>query len=382
MDIRTKLVFALVAVSLASMYVLGGFTYAAVRNEFQGLAMRQLDAVAQSKKQDLDNALAAWGDRLDLIRSRTQLRLSMREYGRTGSGEERERIHRILSDARESVRAVHRIAVFDASGAPVATVGEASAPEPRGSMPGDDSPPVGPRYGGVAVDAAGRLEVVFRAPMELEGSSVGSVEVVIGAVELDQIAEDRTGLGETGEALVVMRGPGGEAVFLNPLRHETAAPLTLRIPSDRTDVAAVRAVHGEEGVFRNGFVDYRGESVWAATRFLPELGWGVVVKIDAAEELGVIAELRETMIELGLSLAGLAVVVGTLLGLYFARPVRELADVAARIRRGERDLRAKVRSEDELGRLAQAFNQMTDELVEMNRALEDRVAKHEGEERG
>ena len=382
MDIRTKLVFALVAVALGSMYVLGAFTYATARDLFQQLAVRQLDAVAESKKRDLEKVLAAWRDRVDLIRSRTQLRLSVREFGSSGSPVERERIRRILEDARASVRAVRRIEVFDAAGVPVVAVGREVDGEWHPLRPVPERPSGALRFGGVAVDAEGRLEVAFRAPLELEGSPVGLVEVVLGAEELHQISEDRTGLGETGETLLVVREPDGSALVLARLRHDPAPPLSLRVPAESRDVAAARAAAGEEGILPEGVVDYRNEPVWAATRFLPELGWAIVVKVDSAEELATVAELRETMVDLGLSLAGVAIVVGTLLGLYFARPVRELADVAVRIRRGERDLRARVRSEDELGRLAQAFNDMTAELVEMNRALEQRVAGREDREEG
>ena len=62
MDIRTKLVFALVAVALGSMLALGAFTYDATRAQLQRLALRQLDALAESKKEDLERVIACATD--------------------------------------------------------------------------------------------------------------------------------------------------------------------------------------------------------------------------------------------------------------------------------------------------------------------------------
>jgi nitrate/nitrite-specific signal transduction histidine kinase len=73
------------------------------------------------------------------------------------------------------------------------------------------------------------------------------------------------------------------------------------------------------------------------------------------------------------SLSAFAVVAGTLLGLYVARPIHDLADVARRIGAGELDVRARTGSEDEIGLLATTFNHMAQELIEKNRELERRV---------
>ncbi len=80
-------------------------------------------------------------------------------------------------------------------------------------------------------------------------------------------------------------------------------------------------------------------------------------------------ELRESMIRVGISLSAFGVVVGTLLGLWFARPIRHLAAVADRIRGGELDVRAEVESADEIGLLADTFNRMTEEVLRTDRQL-------------
>ena len=66
----------------------------------------------------------------------------------------------------------------------------------------------------------------------------------------------------------------------------------------------------------------------------------------------------------------LAAVIGWLLARVVTRPLSELSEAAARVAGGDLDSRIAVRSGDEVGRLAGAFNEMTDELREHIGALE------------
>ena len=66
----------------------------------------------------------------------------------------------------------------------------------------------------------------------------------------------------------------------------------------------------------------------------------------------------------------LAALIGWLLARVVTRPLSELSDAAARVAGGDLDTRISVRSSDEVGRLADAFNEMTDELREHIRALQ------------
>ena len=79
----------------------------------------------------------------------------------------------------------------------------------------------------------------------------------------------------------LVRRDGQDAVFLNPLRHRADTALTLRIPLSMTDVPAVRAILGHEGVFVGK--DYRGTQVVAVLTKVPASDWYLVSKVDWAE---------------------------------------------------------------------------------------------------
>jgi signal transduction histidine kinase len=63
--------------------------------------------------------------------------------------------------------------------------------------------------------------------------------------------------------------------------------------------------------------------------------------------------------------------ISILLAMAFARPIRELQRAARQLAAGDWSARAKVRSRDELGQLACAFNEMADRLAELENLRRD-----------
>ncbi|UCG76103.1 MAG: PAS domain S-box protein [Gemmatimonadota bacterium] len=370
MDIRTKLVFALVGVALGSMLALGTFTYRSARELLKENALEQLEGLAETKKEGLGHILSGWVDRSHLIASRTQLRLSLRERARTDSEEARTEagtsIERILADALHSVETVELLAVHDREGRLVASVSRGPQAEEAairfresalGAAYDADAPT---RYQGIEVLGEKRLLVGFAADLELEGDPLGTLQVVFDGREVVELAGNLEGLGETGETMVLVRELDGMPRLLHLRYPRPARQPVLQI--DDPDDPLARVWTGEEGRYWKDVVDYRGEPVWMATRVLPEIGWGVIVKFDEAEENVSVDAFRRNLISLGLSLAAFAVLLGTVLGFRFSRPILRLAAVAGRIREGALDARAEVGSEDEIGLFARTFNEMAEEL--------------------
>jgi HAMP domain-containing protein len=370
-DIRTKFVLALVAVSLGGMLALGWLTYGATRAELRRTSLRQLEAVAASKAQALENVMAGWRDRVGLISSRTQLRMSLRTYADTGDPAARERVARIVQDVVSWVPSVRRVRVLDPRGDVVVDSGVGD-PDVRRVLPPEGGNAGGILYHGLAVKSDGSLVAEFRAPLIVDGEDVGSIEVTLSADELLKVTSDYAGLDTTGESLIGQI-VGDSVLILSTTRHDPALPLMRAVSLENTESPLVRAASGVEGSFDSDLADYRGQAVRASTRFLSEPGWGVVVKLDETEESAAVNRLRREMLRLALSLSAFAILFGTLLGLRFAKPIHDLAEVARRIERGELDARANIRSEDEIGMLAATFNRMADELIDTNKDLERQV---------
>ncbi len=365
MDIRTKLIFACVAVSLASMLIMGLFMQREASDMLGNLTARQLDALASARLEDIEIIRQAWREEALLVTSRTALRELTAEHPETPAAVA-SRVMRILEDARTSVSIFRRLAVFDRGGALVAVSGDA-APAPRMHDGFEDTEM---EVTGFVLTEDNGLDAVAHAPLELDGRRIGQLEAIVDTRRILDITRNYRGLGETGEMYLVAALVPGELTVLHPLRGQASDEL-LRIPDSEATALMRTALSGADQLLR-GTVDYRGERVWAATRKLPKLPVALVVKIDEFEELGVQQELRSRYREVALSVAALAILGGALIGTWLARPIQKLSETVERIRNGERSLRAEVKGEDEVSFLAERFNELMDDHQDQRRRDEKR----------
>lgn len=359
MDLRTRLVLILVGFSLASVAAFAVFAFNAAESLLMERTERQLDALAEAKLDDLESIVEGWEDRVTLVTTRTELRLSLRSVSRgEGGPAERGRIARILDDARSGSEAIRTLTVYDLTGLVVTRSGAAAVdpPVPDGLAALE---PDSILAGGISLAEDDR-PLAFWAPLHLEGERVGTLRATLSTRELTEITGDFTGLGDTGETMIALRDSTGQIRVLYPVRFPDSAVDADSLSPENDPLTL--AFQGEEGPITEGLVDYRGTDVWAAMRLLPELGWALVVKFDETEEREPILDFRDQMVWVGFSLSAFAILLGILLGLRLAGPIHDLADVANRFREGDLEARSDLDTEDELGLLARTFNDMGEEL--------------------
>ena len=184
----------------------------------------------------------------------------------------------------------------------------------------------------ISGDAAGSRRLVFAVPVSRDGVRGGKP---LGAVVLNMAPErgfyslltDETVPTRTGEVLL-FRMDGKELTYLSPFRG-TPAGWAARARSLEELAAKVPAAVEGKDTFA-GLTDYRAARVFAATRWLPGPGWGLVLKIDRDEAL---EEFHQSGRLAGLAATLLIVAGGLLLaGLWYQR-------------RGSRLLREQIRQE-------------------------------------
>lgn len=344
MDIRTKLVIALVMTSLTCMGALGYFGFVTAAEFLKEISERQLNAVAEAKAADVHKVAESWRDRVRLVASRTQLRLNLKRYNQAPTPELAASVQRIIEDARQATPSVQGIVVTDLQNHTLARSGDPGCQQCELSVPEP-----GIHFLGLcpALDC-----VRFSTALELEDTRIGTLLVSLDMQELEAVRRNTTGLGELGETIIAMRGADGTPRILHALRHNVDTFSSFPVLNE--------AVQGKEATYMQDHIDYRGREVWAATRYLDDLAWGLVVQVDREEELQRTRRLGDLLIDVGLSIGAFAIVGGTLLGIYLAAPIRRLTDTVERISSGEVELRASVGTEDEVAQLASALNEVLD----------------------
>ena len=210
-------------------------------------------------------------------------------------------------------------------------------------------------------DAAGRVVTAGQQPAGSPDCAVGpaSDAAVTAVVSLEQPGQDAAA-----EAVAVVDAGDG---FVRRLRAATGGDVVLLAedevvaassPPPPGVLAAARADPGE-AVTVDGWV-----AVLASTRSGQPLDVLVVQPITR----GVDVLLTAAAVVLGAAL--LAAGLGLWLARATVRPLEELGEAAARVASGDLTTTIEVRSHDEVGQLAGAFNTMTDELRGYVGALE------------
>jgi len=182
------------------------------------------------------------------------------------------------------------------------------------------------------------------------------IGILVARVNLEKslyaLLSNRIGLGETGETLIVNK----DVLVLNELRWYDNAPLNLKIESE----PAINASEGKTGITKTA--DYRSELVLAAYTYIPETEWGFVCKQDLYELNAPIRGLINNFVILLFVSTLLVVLIVLSISKTISKPIVDMNIVTQKIKEGDYSARNVVRSEDELGSLADSINKTTDTL--------------------
>jgi len=92
------------------------------------------------------------------------------------------------------------------------------------------------------------------------------------------------------------------------------------------------------------------------------LGWIVGIGIDNDDIYAAVGEMRRVLIKASILVLGVVALVTVFIARRTTRPILELEQHTRRVAAGDLEARIEVTSKDELGQLAEAFNNMTQEL--------------------
>jgi signal transduction histidine kinase len=392
MRIGSRLIILFLVISIVPVTVFGVATAINTEREITRNVLRGLDALATIQESRVQGVLDQNLERLVTFTSRLQLKISIDDYNRTGNPESQELANRILQSALPATESFKRIHVLDLGGTIVASTDSAVIGQ---SYAGEDFFARGIEQNDVYnifMDDDGRPVFYLSGPMVFDGDLIGVAVIVSDASNLISAVQDTHAFGQTSETVLVRRYGDG-AQFIVPLKFDPDAALARTLDMN-SQLPSFRALAGVEDTFTD-LVDYRGEPVVAATRYVDGPGWGLAVKVDKAEAYAPLDNVRNLSITVGAIVAAAAVATSFLLGRTIANPILKLGRAADQITKGNYDVDITVESKDEVGQLARDFSNMkeavrstnenlerlverrTAELVEKEKALKDAVSKQE-----
>ena len=211
------------------------------------------------------------------------------------------------------------------------------------------------------------------APVFKDGRVIGVIALQMSVMHINKLASDYTGLGKTGEAVFVSR-EGDDVVFVSPLRHNSKAAFQQRTKiGSNESLPAQRALQGERG--SGVSIDYRGEEVIAAWRYIPDVRGGIVTKVDTREAFASSRRLRQRFFVVGVITVLAVVLAAVLVAGSISRPITQLTGSVKRIAAGSLEERVNISTADEIGQLANEFNGMAERLHEKVAELSEQEAR-------
>jgi two-component system, NtrC family, sensor histidine kinase KinB len=120
----------------------------------------------------------------------------------------------------------------------------------------------------------------------------------------------------------------------------------------------------------------RYEELKQVAQHIADMNMSNMVSVDGQAKQTLLA-VRNALLVLVIAGTALAAMVVWTASVNILRPLRDLTQSARQIEGGNLDLFLPIRSEDEIGKLAEAFNSMTSRLREFKRADHDRLMRSE-----
>jgi len=198
--------------------------------------------------------------------------------------------------------------------------------------------------------------------LDESGQRLGVLAVHLSLKRMDEIIQERIGVGASNEAYLVDR----LNVFVSGDRFGRQE-FPRGVHTDGIDAA----VHGTNGA--GLYTNYAGVPVIGVYRWLADRELALLVEIHQDEAFAPAGRLALTILLVGLASAGLLALGVYVLARQIARPILAITRTATQVASGDLTQRAPVLTEDEVGVLARAFNTMTQQLSSLYDTLEDQV---------
>lgn len=196
----------------------------------------------------------------------------------------------------------------------------------------------------------GQASVVIAVPIR---DASGIKGVLIGVVDLALLSEfvAKTKIGATGYAAVVDQ------------TGKVVAHPDQKLVKEMADLSAIppvkAAISGQYGAMA---YEFQGVKKLGGYSFVPLSRWGVVAQQPMDEAMAGAVKVQTTGIIFTLVSIVLAILAGMFVAGRLTNPIRNMVAATERLADGDLTVKVSVTSRDELGQLAQAFNDMVDNL--------------------
>ena len=205
----------------------------------------------------------------------------------------------------------------------------------------------------------GQPMITFAIPILSEnGKQLGIFATHLNLDRIDNIIREQAGLGETAETYLV--GNIGSSLSRRNVFVSGTKFGSEEFPNGIESQGINSAINGKNG--KGLYLNYRGVTVIGVYRWLEYHDLALLAEIEQTEAFAPARHLASSILLVGLILALVMAVAMLLLGRQIVRPILAIAQTAKLVSQGDLTQKVPVLTKNEIGFLAQSFNQMIQQL--------------------
>lgn len=327
MKIRTRFLLFFLVVFLLPLLILTYINFNSAETILNTTTTAKLSAIASLQAVHINEAINLYKSRAMTLAIEPARISDLDSYNKTTDSSIQERMNKSLFAALQMFPSMQTVSILNPQGKIVAStdtglIGKKQILTARSATVNNPVLDVIQNAGAIPNIRIRQLILNTTVP-------IGTVEIIMKESFLPAITTNHSFIGSTGELLLVARDTNGRMFSLVPRRFEKQA---------------------------------KNESVVSVTKYLPDLNWGVVVKLDSNEVFQSINSLRNSILIFGF----IYTIVVTMVVLFFTHsllvPITNILSVLKEVQKGKLSKRASIFSNDELGELATTFNFVLESL--------------------
>jgi methyl-accepting chemotaxis protein len=367
--IKGKLTFWLLLLSLGPILIIGGLAYSNSKGSLEAEIYNKLDAVADNKsyiltswfKAQLADAASLSANQVvkDLVSP--GFRIVYPNLAAKTDAERSQRVKDLITARQETNPSYVDVLIVDGEGKIINSSSKILPHEGKNlsetGLPKTDNNElayVSPVF--LSPIAQQHVIMVVSPVHDNNARVVGRVALEVELRPIERLIEERSGLGQTGEVVIIDR----DRRMLTQSRF-SEEPTMLKTVADSGPIRL--GLGGTKG--QEIFSDYRGVPAIASFRPLPEIGSVLIAKMNKSEALAPINKLGYVVaagIALTLVFAGGASI---LIARTISQPIRDGVGFARQVAQGDLTVTLPTQDSSEIGMLSLSLNQMAQDLSQI-----------------
>ena len=375
MPLRTQIFIYFLTVTAVAVLVVSFFHYRTAKGARLQEIYNHMESLSETKKHRTQDIIRLRKEQIIMLQLREQMIENLDTYQRSQSPAKLEVLKKTLQNINSQIPSFKEIFLLSMDG----VVQASSSDNMQGINLADRESFKHAKDGEICLhdiyfDSDKKLYLNIGGVLKRDGRDVGVVVVKSDAQDILKLIDDYTGLGKTGET-VLAKELGEKIFFMTSTRFHSILDDSLFLDRN-VSVPMKYALAGEERLFTEA-LDYRKETVIASTRYLKEVGWGMVTKIDQKEALAPLNNILYQTLLLGVLLTIAVALAAHFLARLITRPILMLRDTSHEIANSNLDKRISYTSQNEVGQLAYTFNVMAERLAASYKELEQKIEEKE-----